>query len=130
MFDEMAILDFLNKNKLTLSALSIVVGIPLIIMSILSLMYKPTDVGITATAHDLLGDWAYWLVIIGIILSAVGIYVIIIFFRQLKEFKKLIDDPSKAKFIKNLDRTEELAWRLNPKYEKVVIERKRKYKIK
>lgn len=126
----MSILDFLHKNKLILSVLSIVIGIPLIILSVLSFLYKPEDIGITATAHDLLGNWAYWLIIIGLTITIIGIYVIWIFIRQLREFRSLINDPSKAKFIKNLDRIEELAWRLNPRYEKMVIKRKRKYKIK
>jgi hypothetical protein len=37
---------------------------------------------------------------------------------------------SKATFIKNQDRIEELAWRLHPNYERMVIKKKDKLKIK
>ncbi len=121
---------FYHKNKLLIYPLSIAMGAPLTVVSILTLLHKTGDTGITLTLYNALGDWAYWLIIIGLILSLFGGYYITKFFGQLKEFKTLMDTPSRAKFIKNLDRIEELAWRLHPKYEAQVIDRKTKFNIK
>jgi len=130
----MSIMASLNnvyyRNRLLIYPLTIAIGMPLVIMSLLSLLYKTDDIGITRSFHDLLGDWAYWIIIIGLSLSLFGIYNIFKFFQQLKEYKELIDTPSKAKFIKNLDRIEELAWKLHPKYERQAIEQKKKFHIK
>ncbi len=126
----MTVNNYLHKNKLPLCSLSIAVGLPIIIFSILSFLYKEGSVDLTSTAHELLGDWAYWIVVIGFVLLIGGIYYMIVFLRQLKEFNNLINESSKAKFIKNLDRVEELAWRLHPRYERIVIDRKKTFKIK
>ncbi len=52
------------------------------------------------------------------------------YYRKMKEFRELMTIESKAKFIKNVDRIEELAWKLHPKYERQVIKRKKKFNIK
>lgn len=121
---------FYHKNKLLIYPLSIAIGAPLTILSMLALLYKTDDTGITLTLHNAIGDWAYWLVVIGLILLLFGGYYIAKFFGQLKEFKTLMGASGRVKFIKNLDRIEELAWRLHPKYEKQVIDRKIKFNIK
>jgi hypothetical protein len=126
----MRITAYIHKNKLPLCALCITASLPIIIFSILAFLWKAGNVDLTSTAHELLGDWSYWLIVIGFILLIGGSYYMFVFLRQLKEYKSLINEPSKAKFIKNLDRLEELAWRLHPRYERIVIDRKKKFKIK
>lgn len=93
-------------------------------------MNNEREGGITSFANDVLGDWAYWVLIIALAMIIIGGYYIYSFRTMLKEFRNLIDENSKARFIKNLDRIEELAWRLHPKYEKIVIEKKKEFKIK
>ncbi len=128
--DRLELNRFLHENKISLSAVGVVIGLPLTLISILSLMYSDGDTDLIRFSHDLFGDWAFWIIIPGLIMLFVGIYKICDFYRKLREFKSLIDIESKAKFIKNIDRIEELAWRLHPNYERTVIEKKKKYKIK
>ena len=127
-----SLFDFLHKNRLSLAVLCTAVGIPLIVFSSLRIfLYKEGDFGsLLSTVHDSLGDWAYWVLTLGVVLLVVGIYYVYSFIKLLKEFKKLMDISSKSKFIKNLDRIEELAWRLHPRYEKIVLSRKQELKIK
>ena len=80
--------------------------------------------------YEIFGNWSYWVMLLGGAMAIIGTYTILIFLKLLKEFKDLIDTPSKAKFIKNQDRIEELAWKLHPKYEQRVIEKKEKLHIK
>lgn len=100
------------------------------IISTFSLLYKNGDTGILLWANELLGNWAFWVVIIGLLLLVPGIYYLAVFIKQLREFNELMKTDSKALFIKNQDRIEELAWRLHPRYEKLVIEKKDKLKVK
>ena len=128
--DNMEFNRFLHENKLGLSAIGIVMGVPLTLISILSSMYSDGDTGLIQFSHDLFGTWAFWIILPGLAMLLIGIYYIYDFYKKLKEFKGLIDIESKAKFIKNQDRIEELAWNLHPNYEKIVIDKKKKYKIK
>lgn len=123
---------FVHENKLGLSVIGIIVGLPLILICILSFMYtgEGDNNGLIQFSYDLFGTWAFWIIIPGLIMSIVGAYYIYDFYRKMKEFRSLMTIDSKAKFIKNLDRIEFLAWRLHPNYEKVVIEKKKKYKIR
>ena len=128
----MNIKKFMHENKLALSVIGIIVGLPLTIISALNFMYSTEgdNNSFIQFSYDLFGEWAFWIVIPSIIIFLVGIYKIYDFYRKMKEFRSLMTIESKAKFIKNIDRIEFLAWRLHPNYEKVVIEKKKKYKIR
>ncbi|KYK28628.1 MAG: hypothetical protein AYK23_00140 [Candidatus Proteinoplasmatales archaeon SG8-5] len=126
----MSINAFLHKYKIPLCSIFIILGIVLITFCVPGLLYTEGDVGITATANDILGDWAYWILILGIALLIIGVFYVYGYFKYLKEFKELMKINSKAKFIKNLDRIEELAWRLHPRFENIVIEKKKEFRIK
>jgi hypothetical protein len=101
-----------------------------LIISIFSLLYSDGDGGLERWANDAVGNWAFWLLILGLLLLVPGIYYLMVFIKQMKEFRELMKTDSKALFIKNQDRIEELAWRLHPKYERMVIEKKLKLKVK
>ena len=122
--------NFLHENKPGLCVVGIITGLPAVIVSVLSLLYSEGDAGVVQWAYDLIGNWAFWLIIIGFVLLIPGIYYLAVFYRQLKEFRELIKTDSKALFVKNQDRIEELAWRLHPKYERVVVAKKERLKIK
>ena len=128
--DKMLTDDFLHKNKIPICSLFIIVGIALTIFCTLSLIHEEDTTGITRTVNDILGDWAYWIMILGIALLVIGSYYIYGYLKLLKEFNGLMDINSKAKFIKNLDRIEELAWRLHPKFEVKVLDKKKEFKVK
>jgi hypothetical protein len=75
------------------------------------------------------GNWAYWLVVVG----PIGLVVCILWFydyvKKTKELAELIDTPSKAKFVRNLDDIEYLAWSLPQRFEDQVIAKKREFKL-
>ncbi len=123
---------FFHENKLGLSTIGIIVGLPLILASALSFMYSTGEENsdLIQFSYDLFGDWAFWIIIPGLLMLIIGSYFVYDFYRKMKEFRSLMTIESKAKFIKNLDRIEFLAWRLHPNYERVVIEKKKKYKIR
>ena len=122
--------NFVHENKPGLCLIGIICGLPMIIIGIFSALYKEGSDGMIQWAYDLIGNWAFWFILLGFIVFLPGIYYLGVFIKQLKEFKELMATNSKALFIKNQDRIEELAWRLHPKYEKMVVDKKAKLKIR
>lgn len=74
-----------------------------------------------------LDGWSYWMIFIcGIGVFAFGIYL----YNRLKnraELLRHLRSESRAKFKANLDRIEELAWRLGKRYEHLVVNRKEEF---
>jgi hypothetical protein len=88
--------------------------------------------GVLAIFQDLivpLGNWVYWLAVIGPLGLIVTLWWDLDYFFKVRKLKKLSDTSSKAKFIKNLDEIEYLAWRLPKRYRAMVAEKKNELKI-
>jgi H+/Cl- antiporter ClcA len=78
---------------------------------------------------DPFGTWVYWLVAvapIGLVVCAWWVYDYV---RKVRELAGLIDTSSKAKFVRNMDDIEYLAWSLPKRYEDHVIEKKKEFKL-
>lgn len=76
-----------------------------------------------------IGTWVTWIAVaspIGLIVCAWWLYD---FIRKTRELARLIDTPSKAKFVRNLDDIEYLAWSLPQRYEDKVLAKKREFKL-
>lgn len=75
------------------------------------------------------GDWVAWLVVaspVGLIVCGWWLYD---FVRKTRELAELIDTPSKAKFVRNLDEIDYLAWSLPQRYEDLVLAKKKEFKV-
>jgi hypothetical protein len=79
-------------------------------------------------AHPL-GEWATWLVVAAPIGLVVCIWWFYDYVRKTRDLAELIDTPSKAKFVRNLDEIEYLAWSLPKKFENQVLKKKKELKI-
>lgn len=75
------------------------------------------------------GNWMVWVLVVGPILLLAGIFYLGDTVKKYREFNKLIDTDSKAKFVQNQDRIEYLAWLLSARLEKKVEEKKKEFKI-
>lgn len=76
---------------------------------------------------DPIGSWAYWLMVIGPLGLVVSIWWLYDFVKKTRKLGGLIDTPSKAKFVRNLDDIEFLAWSLPQRYEDEVLEKKKDF---
>lgn len=76
------------------------------------------------------GEWSYWLLIIGPLILLGTAWWMYDYFKKTRNLAKLLASPSKAKFVRNLDEIEYLAWSLPQRFESQVIEKKRRYNIK
>ncbi len=127
---------FLTEYRLELGALlTLLFGLLTVIGAIgvyLNLDDSNSLPSVLSALEDLVtpfGDWVAWLVVaspIGLIVCAWWLYD---FFRKTRELAELIDTPSKAKFVRNLDEIDYLAWSLPQRYEDRVLSKKKEFKI-
>ena len=78
---------------------------------------------------DNIGNWMVWMMLLGPILLLAGIFYLGDTVKKFREFNKLIDADSKAKFVQNQDRIEYLAWLLSARLEKQVEAKKKEFKL-
>lgn len=86
---------------------------------------------------DLLGDyflqvgaWGFWLVGIGAVMVLIGAIWFISFRLNVRKFNKLMEEKSKAVFVKQLDDVEYLAWRLPMNFEEELSVKKRDFGVR
>ncbi len=75
------------------------------------------------------GNWIYWYLVLGPILVIGGGWWLIDSVRKTMELMNYLKIDSKAKFVKNMDDIEYLAWVLPRKYEEMVLEKKKQFKM-
>ncbi|MEM3396973.1 MAG: DUF3198 domain-containing protein [Thermoplasmata archaeon] len=80
--------------------------------------------------ENAIGNFYLWCIILGPFLLLIFGWLLIDYYSKKREFEKLIDTQSKAQFIKNLQRIEELAFSLPERYEKKIEKKKIELKVK
>jgi hypothetical protein len=120
----------LTTNTLYLSLIIFLLGILLTVLGISGVFYYENPPEFLRGILSSLGDWKYWCILLGPILLIAGGYYLFDNISKRREFKELMDTTSKAKFIKNLDRVEFLAWKLTPEHQRQLSKKKRKFHIK
>jgi len=90
-----------------------------------------------AGSLDLLGDyfleagpWGFWLVGIGAVMMLIGVIWLATFWTNVRKFNKLMEEKSRAVFIKHLDDVEYLAWKLPIGFEDRLASKKKDFGIK
>lgn len=77
-----------------------------------------------------IGNWIIWVAFVGILLLFSGGWYFGDTIRKRREFNRLIETDSKAKFVRNQDRLEELAYfYLGSEYRKRVEAKKREFDL-
>lgn len=76
------------------------------------------------------GPWGFWLVGIGAVMMLIGIFWFASHRINVRKFNKLMEEKSKAVFVKRLDDVEYLAWRLPASYEDRLAVKKKDFGVK
>lgn len=128
--------QFLTEYRLELGALLTLLFVLLTVIGVVGVYLNLDDSNslpsVLSVLEDLatpFGDWVAWLVVaspIGLIVCGWWLYD---FVRKTRELGELIDTPSKAKFVRNLDEIDYLAWSLPQRYEDLVIAKKKEFKV-
>jgi len=77
-----------------------------------------------------LGEWNIYLTVLGPLLLFSGGYYFFDTIRKRREFERLIETDSKAKFVRNQDRIEFLAWLLGKDYYRRSEQKKVEFNLK
>ncbi len=132
--------SILTEYRLELSSLLTLLFAFLTTTSVIGVLYMEMEDGeVTFNLPGLLsflgsfleplGTWVDWIAVgapIGLIVGAWWFYDYV---KKTRELARLIATPSKAKFVRNLDDIEYLAWSLPQRFEDEVLAKKRDFKL-
>jgi magnesium-transporting ATPase (P-type) len=122
--------NVLTEFRLELSSfLSLVFGF-LTLVSVVGVFFTdklPTWLSSLQDLSDPFGNWSYWIVVIGPLGLVVCIWWLYDYVKKTRELAKLIDTPSRAKFVRNIDDIEYLAWSLPQRFEDRVLAKKKEF---
>ncbi len=122
----------LTEYRLELSGLLSVVFAVVMLIGLIGAFLEeslPASLSFLSDLSQPVGDWAYWFVIAGPIGFVACIWWLYDYLKKAKELSKLMDTPSKAKFVRNLDEIEYLAWNLPQRFEDTVLAKKKDFKL-
>ncbi|HNU35208.1 MAG TPA: hypothetical protein PKJ15_01315 [Methanomassiliicoccales archaeon] len=77
-----------------------------------------------------LGGWGFYAGVAGVISLIVGIVWMLSIIQRMRRFSVLIEEKSKAVFVRSLDDVEYTAWRLPSKYDDLLARKKKDMGIK
>lgn len=112
-----------------LFAVLMVIGIAGVYLNMDEENQLPGPLSILEDLTSPFGDWVAWLAVIGPIAFIICVWWLYDYLKKTKELAQLIDTPSKAKFVRNLDEVEYLAWSLPQRYEDEVLAKKKEFKL-
>jgi hypothetical protein len=132
--DMMSLKRFFSVYTLQLGFIIFILGIGMTLIGILGMFaydyLVESEIDYMVNIIDSVGDWVIWCVLVGPIVLIAGLWYFYDDISKRREFKELMDTTSKAKFIRNLDRVEFLAWKLTPNHQTQLAKKKRKLNIK
>lgn len=111
-----------KKHQIILSILAVMIGAYLLVMGLFAVVLTDMSPAAITDMAEAVGNWIYWLFVLGIALVVIFSIYLVDRYRKIKEFHELIDTKSKSKFRKNIARIETLALSLGPEYEDKVME--------
>ncbi len=132
--------SFLTEYRLELSCLLSVLFGFLTLVGVVGAFFKSTTDGVV-TYHlpkvlgflgqltTPFGQWVSYLVVVGPIGLVVCLWWLYDYEKKIRELGQLIDTPSKAKFVRNIDDIEYLAWVLPQRFEDKVLTKKKEFKL-
>ncbi|MFQ6106973.1 MAG: DUF3198 domain-containing protein [Thermoplasmata archaeon] len=120
----------LQEFTLEISVVLLVLGIFLMLIVITGNFFPNDSPEFLIRVHKDINGWLVWLDVIAPIMLMVAAYYFGITLKMSWEFARLIDTKSKATFIRNQDRIEELAFNLTENHRRRVREKKDELNIK
>ena len=118
-----------HENFIVWMLIILIIGVISLIIGIFG--YRPDIMPeFTKGLVDRVGNWYLWGLLGGPFLIILGGFYVNDQIKKRKEFKELMDSTSKAKFIKNRPRIEELALDLTSKHEQLVIQKIQEFNIR
>jgi hypothetical protein len=128
--------DILTEYRLELSSFLgllfgflTIIGIVGVYLNMSDSNRLPSYISFLQDLSDPFGSWVSWIVVAAPIGLIVCIWWFYDYVKKIGELADLIDTPSKAKFVRNLDDIEYLAWSLPQRFENRVLTKKKEFKL-
>ena len=121
---------FTREFALELSSIILMVGAIMAFFLVLKYGFEDVIPFYLKDILDGIGSWIVWMVVLGPILLMGGGWYFFDGLKKRKEFGKLIDTDSKAVFVRNYDRLEELAYYLTESHRQIFYDKRDEFKIK
>lgn len=121
---------FLTEYRLELSGMFVVLFSFVAIIGIVGVFLEESLPSYLSSLKDLtepIGSWTYWMLVIGPLGLVVGIWWLYDYVKKTKKLSELTKTPSKAKFVRNMDDIEYLAWSLPQRFEDEVLQKKKDF---
>lgn len=122
--------SILTEYRLELSGMFIVLFGFLTVVGVIGTFLQddlPSYLVFLTDLTDPVGSWCYWFVLIGPLGLVVAAWWMYDYVKKSRKLERLIETPSKAKFVRNLDDIEYLAWSLPHRFEQKVLRKKRDF---
>ena len=120
----------MREFALELSSIILMVGVLMTFFVVLEYVFGEVLPYYLDDILNAIGSWIVWMTVVGPILLIGGGWYFFDGLRKRREFAKLIDTDSKAVFVRNMDRLEELAYYLTEKHRETFYEKRDGFKIK
>ncbi|MCK4443738.1 MAG: DUF3198 domain-containing protein [Thermoplasmata archaeon] len=121
---------FLREYALELSSIILMIGMIMTLFVVLEYGFGDVlPVYLENILNDI-GDWIVWMVVVGPILLMGGGWYFFDGIKKRKEFNDLMDTDSKAVFVRNYDRLEEIAYYLTESHRQKFYDKRDEFKIK
>lgn len=106
-----------------------VVGLVFLIFSIYGIFASNIAPEYISSFNKDVGDWIYWIFVLSIAVFIAGLYYTYDTIKKAREFFKYLNSDSKSKFISKLKDLEMLAYKLGPRHEEMLEEKKKEWKV-
>lgn len=122
---------FTREFRFELSTILLAIGILVAFIGAIGVFLPklPYDLMVFQPAIKGAGNWIYWFLVVGPIMVLSGGWWLFDSVRKSLQLVNYLKIDSKARFVKNLDDIEYLAWVLPRKYEEMVIEKKKQFRM-
>jgi hypothetical protein len=126
--------DWLRKNRFGVSVLVLAVGVFLTVLAAGDLTglstVQPFTAIDTVTAAPNGANYNLAFVVIGPIVSIIGAVLVGGYLLSRRRFEHLMKTKSKAEFLRNLDKIEELLWDLTPTDEQRYLDKRAEFRLR
>ncbi len=123
-------MGLLREMKVEFSYLTLALGAFLTMLVIFNYFLTSVLPLFITDIVNAVGNWIIWFVLLGPLLVLIGGWYFVDTIRKQREFRRLLKVPSKARFVRNQERLEELTWYLSADYRRNLAERKKHWNIK
>lgn len=121
---------FLREYSLELSSIVFMVGLIMTVFVVIKYFFRASAPYYISNILQAIGNWIVWLTVIGPLLLMGGGWYFFDGVKKRWEFAHLINTESKAVFLRNIDRLEELSYNLTERHRELFYEKKRELKIR